>query len=71
MIIAHFILNLLIKVILESDLTSVALVGIVLLNLPFSNFRYIVLGFLDSAKNARRCSRTDLTIRLTISLLVH
>ena len=54
------ILNLLITVILESDLTSVALVGNVLFNLPFSNFPLYCSGFLDSATNARRCSRTDL-----------
>ena len=54
------ILNLLITVILESDLTSVALVGNVLFNLPFTNFPLYCPGFLDSATNARRCSRTDL-----------
>ena len=54
------ILNLLITLILESDLTSVALLGIVLFNLPFSNFPLYCSGFLDSATNARRCSRTDL-----------
>ena len=54
------ILNLLITVILETDLTSVALVGNVLFKLPFSNFPLYCSGFLDSATNARRCSRTDL-----------
>ena len=44
LVLVQNILNLLLTDILESDLTFVALLGNVLFNLPFSNFRYIALG---------------------------
>ena len=49
---AHNILNLLITVILESDLTFTALLGNVLFKLPFSNFPLYCTGFSVSTTNA-------------------